>query len=83
MVSFAVLAIGLFAKLQAPFVIGGVVLLWHLVTQFWNQLTLVYNAVPWWVWVGIAGALLIAAAIRYEQRLNNVRTIARSVRQLR
>tara|TARA_Y100000814_G_scaffold293429_1_gene274956 strand:- start:891 stop:4067 length:3177 start_codon:yes stop_codon:yes gene_type:complete len=82
-VSFAVLAIGLFAKLQAPFVIGGVVLLWHLVTQFWNQLTLVYNAVPWWVWVGIAGALLIAAAIRYEQRLNNVRTIARSVRQLR
>ena len=81
--AFGVLAVGLFARLQAPFLLGGGVLLWHLVTQFWNELALVYNAVPWWVWVGIAGALLIAAAIRYEQRLNNLKTVARSIRQLR
>lgn len=81
--AFAVLLVGLLARLQAPFVLGAAVLIWHLVTQFWHQLGIVYNAVPWWSWAGIAGVLLVAIAIRYEQRVNNLKTAVRSIRQLR
>lgn len=77
------LILGLTLRLQAPFVIGAVVLLWHLVTQFWAQLTWVYEALPWWLWLGIAGLLVIVIAVRYEQRLNNVKSLARTVEQLR
>ncbi|WP_255570039.1 hypothetical protein [Cryobacterium sp. TMT2-18-2] len=34
-------------KLQAPFVIGAIVLLLHAVAQLWPWISLAYGAVPW------------------------------------
>jgi hypothetical protein len=79
----ASILVGLFAKLQAPFVIGVVVLLFHLVTQLWPGIRLVYNALPWWLWLGFAGLILVVLAARYERRINNLRSIALRIGSLR
>jgi len=81
--ALAAVVLGLALRLQAPFLIGTGVLLWHLVTQLWTQLGSVYRALPWWLWLGIAGVIVIAVAIRYEQRLNNLKSVVRSIGQLR
>lgn len=70
-------------KLQAPFVIGGVVLLVHLLVQTWPLLELVGDAVEWWLWLGLAGIIVVALAARYERRLQNVRDVAVRIAQLR
>jgi hypothetical protein len=70
-------------KLQAPFVIAGVVLLVHLLVQSWPLLEQVGEAVDWWIWLGLAGVLVIALAARYERRLQNVRDVAVRMSQLR
>ncbi|MFK3671160.1 SCO7613 C-terminal domain-containing membrane protein [Leifsonia aquatica] len=75
--------VGLRCKLQAPFVIGSVVLLVHGVAQLWPWISAAYGAVPWWLWLGAGGVILIAVAARYEKRINDVRTIALSILALR
>jgi len=73
----------LWRRLQAPFVIGGIVLLVHLVVQSWPLLEQVGRSVEWWLWLGLAGVLIVALAARYERRLQNVRTAARRIAELR
>lgn len=70
-------------RLQAPFVIGGTVLLVHLLVQSWPLLDLVGRSVEWWLWLGLAGVLIIAIAARFERRLQNVRDAATRISQLR
>lgn len=77
------LLIGLKWKLQAPFIIGAVVLIAHAVAQLWPWISAVYTAVPWWLWLGVGGALLIAVAARYEKRINDLRSVALSLKALR
>ncbi|MBX9717961.1 MAG: hypothetical protein K2X36_03855, partial [Microbacteriaceae bacterium] len=74
---------GLWRRLQAPFVIGGIVLLIHLLVQTWPLLELVGRSVEWWLWLGLAGALIVVLAARYERRLQNVRDTADRIAQLR
>lgn len=73
----------LWRRLQAPFVIGGSVLLVHLLVQSWPLLDLVGRSVEWWLWLGLAGVLIIAIAARFERRLQNVRDTAARISQLR
>jgi hypothetical protein len=82
-VALAVFVVALRLKLQAPFVIGGTVLLVHLLVQSWPLLELVGDAVEWWIWLGLAGVLVVALAARYERRLQNVRDVAVRISQLR
>ena len=79
----AVLVIGTVRRLQAPFLIGAVVLLVHGLAQLWPWISLAYGAVPWWLWLGIGGVLLIVLAARYEQRIQNLKTVALRVSALR
>jgi hypothetical protein len=74
---------GLWRQLQAPFVIGGTVLLIHLLVQSWPLLDLVGRSIEWWLWLGLAGAIIIAIAARFERRLQNVRDTATRIAQLR
>lgn len=74
---------GLWRRLQAPFVIGGTVLLIHLLVQSWPLLDLVGRSVEWWLWLGLAGVLVIAIAARFERRMQNVRDTAMRIAQLR
>jgi hypothetical protein len=82
-VATAVLLLGVRRKLQAPFVLGSVVLLVHALAQLWPWIALAYTAVYWWLWLGIGGVLLIALAARYEQRIQNLKSVALRVSALR
>ncbi|MBX3094011.1 MAG: hypothetical protein KF680_05650 [Cryobacterium sp.] len=82
-VAIAVLVIGAVKRLQAPFVIGAVVVLWHGIATFQPQLRAVYEAVPWWLWLGIGGVLLIVLAARYEKRIANLKSVAMRFAALR
>lgn len=82
-VAAAVFAAGLARRLQAPFVLGGAALLVHLLVQSWPLLEQVGRAVEWWLWLGLAGVLVVAVAARYERRLQNARDLARRISDLR
>lgn len=82
-VAASVFAVGLWLRLQAPFVLGGTALLIHLLVQSWPLLEQVGRAVEWWLWLGLAGVIVVALAARYERRLQNARDIARRISDLR
>jgi hypothetical protein len=83
LLAIAVLLLGTVRKLQAPFLIGAVVLLVHGVAQLWPWISLAYGAVPWWLWLGVGGVLLIVLAARYEQRIQNLKSVALRISSLR
>ncbi|KGJ71739.1 hypothetical protein GY21_20175 [Cryobacterium roopkundense] len=82
-VAVIVLVVGVAQRLQAPFVIGAVVLLIHGLAQLWPWISLAYGAVPWWLWLGAGGILLIVLAARYEQRIRNFTSIALKISAMR
>jgi hypothetical protein len=63
-VATIVVVIGSTRRLQAPFVIDAVVLLIHGVAQLWSWIALAYSVVPWFLWLGGNGILLIVLAAR-------------------
>lgn len=79
----AVVVVGAARRLQAPFVIGAVVLLIHALAQLWPWIALAYGSAPWWLWLGIGGVILIILAARYEQRIKNLRSVALMISGLR
>lgn len=82
-VALAVLLVGVFQRLQAPFVLGGGVLLVHAIVQLWPAIVWLYEAVWWWLWLGIAGVLLVVLAATYERQLRLARTTISSIAALR
>ena len=78
-----VMLVGAARKLQAPFVIGALVLLVHALAQLWPWISVAYGAVPWWLWLGVGGIILIVLAARYEQRIANLRSAAIRISALR
>ena len=83
LVATVVIVVGAVRRLQAPLVIGAIVLLVHAVAQLWPWIALAYGAVPWWLWLGVGGILLIVLAARYEQRIANFKAIAVNISALR
>jgi hypothetical protein len=79
----AVLVIGVVRRLQAPFILGAVVALIHGFHTFSPQIRAIYEAVPWWLWAGIGGVLLILLAARYENRIKNLKSAVLKVGGLR
>ena len=82
-VAIIVIVIGSTRRLQAPFVIGAAVLLIHGVAQLWPWIALAYSVVPWFLWLGGGGILLIVLAARYEQRIANLKSVALRISALR
>ncbi|WP_188743093.1 SCO7613 C-terminal domain-containing membrane protein [Agromyces bauzanensis] len=82
-VAAAAVVVGAVRRLQAPLLLGGVVLLVHAVDQLWPWITGLYEAVWWWLWLGIAGVILVALAATYERQLRLARRVARSIAELR
>lgn len=82
-VALALVVVGAVFKLQAPLVLGSLVLLVHAVAQLWPWISNVYVAVPWWLWLGIGGALLIFLAARYEKQMRAIRSAFTTVTSLR
>lgn len=82
-IGIAVLLVGLATRLQAPFVLGGIVVLLHGLAQLWPWLSSLYDPTAWWLWFGIGGILLIVVAARYEKRVQNVKNAVAMVGALR
>lgn len=82
-VAIALVVVGAMRRLQAPLVLGSVVLVTHAVAQLWPWISAVYVAVPWWLWLGIGGAVLIFLAATYERRMRQMRTAFVTVAHLR
>ncbi|QIG39030.1 DUF2157 domain-containing protein [Microbacterium sp. 4R-513] len=82
-VALALVVAGAAWRRQAPLVLGSAVLLVHAVAQLWPWISAVYVAVPWWLWLGIGGALLIFLAATYERRVRQMRAAFVSVGHLR
>ncbi|MFB9309570.1 hypothetical protein BJY17_000969 [Agromyces hippuratus] len=82
-VSVAVLVVGAVRRLQAPLLLGGAVLLVHALVQLWPWITDLYEAVWWWLWLGIAGVLLVVLAATYERQMRLARGAIRSIAALR
>jgi hypothetical protein len=55
----------------------------HAIAQLWPWIAAAYNAVPWWLWLGVGGVLLIVLAARYERRIRDVKAIVMRVSALR
>ncbi|MGR2751575.1 SCO7613 C-terminal domain-containing membrane protein [Agromyces arachidis] len=82
-IALAAVVVGVALRLQAPFALGGGVLLVHAVAQLWPWISRLYQAEWWWLWLGIAGAVLIAVAATYERQLRFARGAIRSFAALR
>ena len=82
-VGITIVVIGAVRRLQAPFLIGAVVVLVHVLATFAPQIRAVYEFFPWWLWLAVGGIVLIALAARYERRIQNVRGIVLRVSGLR
>ncbi|RPE78038.1 hypothetical protein EDF39_0708 [Frondihabitans sp. PhB161] len=70
-------------RLQAPLLVGGGVAVLHAIAQLWPGLVLVTTSVPWWLWAGVGGVLLIVVAATYERRVRDARMVGRTVSSLR
>ena len=77
--ALAVLALGVSRRLQAPLVVGGVVLAVDAVVQLAPYLVAVYDAVPRWVTIGAVGLLLVGAGATYERRVQDLRRVGRTI----
>jgi hypothetical protein len=84
-VALATLLVGVRLRWQAPVLVGGIVLIIHAVAQLWPWITALYESASglWWLWLGIAGVLLIVVAATYERRIREVKAVALAIRSLR
>jgi hypothetical protein len=82
-VAVAAVVVGAMRRLQAPLLLGGAVLLVHAIVQLWPWITALYEAVWWWLWLGISGVLLVVLAATYERQLRLARGTVRSIAALR
>ncbi|WP_424465802.1 SCO7613 C-terminal domain-containing membrane protein [Pseudoclavibacter helvolus] len=88
LISLGLLAVGITVwgatrRLQAPLVLGAIITVLHAVTAFRQQLAVVAGVVPWWVWLALAGTVLVIIATTYEARLRDAKRAAASIRSLR
>ena len=82
-VASVAVVVGAVRRLQAPLLLGGAVLLVHAIAQLWPWITWLYEAVWWWLWLGIAGVILVVLAATYERQLRLARGTIRSIAELR
>lgn len=82
-VALVVLGAGLALKLQAPTLLGAIVVVVHALAQLWPWISGLYGSVPWWLWAGIGGVILIVLAATYESRIRDLKAVARGVSSLR
>lgn len=82
-VAATAVVVGAVRRLQSPLLLGGAVLLVHAIAQLWPWITWLYEAVWWWLWLGVAGVILVALAATYERQLRLARGVVRSIAELR
>jgi hypothetical protein len=81
-VAAAVLGVGAARRLQAPLLLGALVLAVDALVQLAPYLAAAYDVVPRWVTIGLLGLALLGAGATYEQRVRDLRRVGRGVARL-
>jgi hypothetical protein len=81
-VAAGVVAVGAVRRLQAPLLLGAVVLAVDALVQLAPYLVEAYQVVPRWVTIGSLGLLLLVAGATYERRVRDLRRVGRHVARL-
>ena len=74
---------GAVARLQAPLILGAVIVLVHGIRTFAPQLVAVYQLTEWWVWAVVGGAIILFIGFTFEKRLRDVRNVTTRIAALR
>jgi len=82
-VALLVFVSGVRLRLQAPVLVGAVVVLVHAATTFAPQIRAVYELTEWWVWAGIGGIPIIVYAALAERSVRTTRTVVLTIGSLR
>lgn len=82
-IAIVIVIVAVLQRLQAPLLIAAGVLVVHAIAQLWPWISAAYEAVQWWLWLGIGGVILIVLAATYEKRIRDVKAFARSISSLR
>jgi hypothetical protein len=77
------IVVGAVRKLQAPLLIGTIVVLVHAIRTFSPQLVAVYQLTEWWVWAVVGGAVIIFVAVTFERRMRDLRSVGTRIAALR
>jgi trimeric autotransporter adhesin len=79
----AVVLAGARLRLQAPLVLGAVVLAAHAVVHLAPYVAALYAQAGLWVTLACVGAVLLTVGAQYERRLNQVRSVGLRLAALR
>ncbi|MHC5795798.1 SCO7613 C-terminal domain-containing membrane protein [Lacisediminihabitans sp. FW035] len=82
-VGVAIIVASAVLRLQAPFLIGAVVVLIHAFATFAPQIRAVYESVEWWLWFVPVGIAVVVFAARFEKSVLRMRSVAMRIRALR
>jgi hypothetical protein len=74
---------GALLKLQAPLLLGAVIVLVHAIRTFAPQLVAVYQLTEWWVWAVVGGAIILFLGFTFEKRLRDLKNVTTKVAALR
>ncbi|GAA1205972.1 SCO7613 C-terminal domain-containing membrane protein [Rhodoglobus aureus] len=66
---------GTWLKLQAPLVIGTIVVLIHAAHTFAPALVTFYQLTDWWVWAVVGGAIVLFLGITLERRIRDLKVL--------
>ncbi|MGL4338892.1 MAG: SCO7613 C-terminal domain-containing membrane protein [Rhodoglobus sp.] len=77
------IVVGALARLQAPLILGSVIVLVHALRTFAPQITSVYQRTEWWVWAVVGGAVILFVALTLEKRIRDLKSIGSRLSALR
>ena len=77
------IVVGAIAQLQAPLVLGSVVVLIHAIGTFAPQIVAIYQLTEWWVWAVVGGAIILFVAITLEKRVRDLTSMGVRISALR
>lgn len=81
--AFAATLAGAWARLQAPLILGGAVLVVTAAHEFAPALAELMGQGPRWLPIAVAGAFLLFTGATYEHRLRDLRRIRRLIVRMR
>lgn len=74
---------GALLRLQAPLVLGSVLVLIHALRTFAPQIVAVYQLTEWWVWAVVGGAIIFFIGFTFEKRKRDFQRTATAIAALR
>ena len=82
-VCVVVVVVGALRGLQAPLIIGSVIVLIHALRTFAPAIRTVYELTEWWVWAVIGGAIVLFLGLTFEKRVRDFRSATTRLSSLR